>query len=325
MVLNKGVSIISVIKLASLTIPDFMIITLPISYLLAVLIVFGKMTQDNEIMALKASGVNMINLTKPALLFALIPLFISITFSFYIAPRFNYFFRVLAVKQIKQAVLSALKQNTFSNKFANYKIFIKEVNLNKSLIKGIFILNKIKNKPEVLIAKEGSLIYNKKLNSISFYLKNGEIQNGSASVKNFWLLHFNTYKINIKLKGLSFPNKNKSVHFMTISQLVSKYMIEKKPGNKNMYLIYIFKKIAIPFATILFAFIGIPLGMFSEKRSLFLGISYTIVIVVLYYILFTSGLYLSIKNGFNPILGVWGADIFILITGIILYVRALAK
>ncbi|MHB1645974.1 MAG: YjgP/YjgQ family permease [Candidatus Acididesulfobacter diazotrophicus] len=326
MVINKGVSITSVIKLASLTLPDFMIITLPISFLLAVLVVFGKMTQDNEIMALKASGVSIWRLTKPALLFSLIPLLASILFSFYIAPRFNYFFRVMAVKEIKQAVLSALKKNTFSNKFGNYKIFIKHVNPAKSSIKGIFILYKIKNNAMVLIANKGYIVYNKKQNLISFYLKNGQIQNKYRSKKNFWLLNFKTYRINIRLKGLSFPSKNDSVHFMTISQLISKYNSSSDKNNaKNIYLIYILKKIAVPIAVILFVFIGLPLAMLSEKRSMFMAIFYTIAIVVLYYILFTSGLYFSIKTGFNPIIGVFGADIILLAASAILYIKASIK
>jgi lipopolysaccharide export system permease protein len=326
MVINKGVSITSVIKLASLTLPDFMIITLPISFLLAVLVVFGKMTQSNEIMALKASGVNIWQLTKPALLFSLIPLVASLFFSFYMAPRFNYFFRVLAVKEIKKAVLSALKKNSFSNKLGNYKIFIKHVNPSKSSIKGIFILYKIKKNSMVLIANRGYIVYNKKQNLISFYLQNGQIQKKYRSKKNFWILNFKTYKINIKLKGLSFPSRNNSVHFMTISQLISKYnSVGNKKNVKNIYLIYILKKIAIPIAVIFFVFIGLPLAMLSEKRSLFMAIFYTIAIVVVYYILFTSGLYLSIKTGFNPIIGVFGADIILFVTGAILYIKASAK
>ena len=140
MVLNKGISISAVLKLASLTIPDFMIITLPVSFLRALLTVFGKMTQDNEIMALRASGISLFKLTKPVLLFALIPLSCSIPFSFYIAPRFNFFFRVLAVKEVKKAALSALKKNSLTSRFGNLKIFVKNVNTDKSTMKGIFYI-----------------------------------------------------------------------------------------------------------------------------------------------------------------------------------------
>ncbi|MCL4322704.1 MAG: LptF/LptG family permease [Deltaproteobacteria bacterium] len=325
MVLNKGVSITAVLKLASLTIPDFMIITLPVSFLLAVLTVFGKMTQDNEIMALKVSGVSVFKLTKPALLFALIPFAVSILFSFYMAPRFNFFFRVLAVKEFKKAALSALKKNAFTDKFGKLKIFVRDVDTNKSTLKGIFILNRVHDTPETLIAKKGAIVYNQKQNTLYFYLKNGIIQNQNPNSKNFWMLHFNTYKINIKLKGLSFPGKNGSVHFMTFSELARRYLSEKNSKLKNIYLIYLYKKIAIPLAAILFVFIGMSLGMLLEKRSLFLAISYTIIIVVSYYILFTSGFYLSLRNQINPVIGVWGADLFLFIFGFILYLRTLLR
>ena len=325
MVMNKGISISAVLKLASLTIPDFMIITLPVSFLLALLTVFGKMTQDNEIMALRASGISIVKLTKPVLLFALIPLSFSILFSFYMAPRFNFFFRVLAVKEVKKAALSALKKNSLTNRFGNLKIFVKNVNTDKSTMKGIFILNKVRNTPETLIAKSGSIKYDQKLNTLSFYLKKGTIQNQNPDSKNFWLLHFDTYKINIKLKGLSFPGKNSSMHFLTFSALARKYITEKSPELKNIYLAYLYKKIAIPAAAVLFIFIGMPLGMLLEKRSLFLAISYTVIFVVVYYIIFTSGFYLSLRNQLNPFIGVWGADLFLAVSGSVLYLKALLK
>ena len=325
MVLNKGISISAVLKLASLTIPDFMIITLPISFLLALLTVFGKMTQDNEIMALRASGISIFKLTKPAIIFAIIPFSFSILFSFYMAPRFNFFFRVLAVKEVKKAALSALKKNSFTNRFGNLKIFVKDVDTGKSTLKGIFILNKVRNKPETLIAKSGNIKYDRKLNTLSFYLKDGTIQNQNPDSKEFWLLHFNTYKINVKLKGLSFPGKNSSVHFLTFSELAKRYLTEHSRKLKNVYLAYLYKKIAIPAAAVLFIFIGIPLGMFLEKRSLFLAISYTIIIVAIYYILFTAGFYMALRNQLNPLIGVWGADLFLMAGGSALYFKAFLK
>lgn len=325
MVLNKGISLSSVLKLASLTIPDFMIITLPVSFLLAVLIVFGKMTQDNEIMALRSSGVSIFKLTRPVLLFALVPLLLSIMFSFYMAPRFNFFFRVLAVKELKKAALSALKKNSFTDKFGNIKIFVKNVDTRKSTMSGIFIINRIHNNPETLIADKGAIVYDKKDNMLSLNLKNGVIQNQEPDSKNFWVLHFSNYKINIKLKGLSFPGKNSSVDFMTFSQIARRYITEKDKWIKNIYLSYLYKKISIPAATILFVLVGIPLGMYQEKRSLFMAVFYTIAIVIIYYILFTAGFYMSLKNKINPFLGVWGADLFLLVSGMVLYLKASLK
>ncbi|MFW0883916.1 LptF/LptG family permease [Candidatus Acidulodesulfobacterium sp. H_13] len=325
MVLNEGISVLAVLKLASLTIPDFMIITLPVSFLLAVLAVFGKMTQDNEIAALTASGVSIFRLTKPVIIFALIPLSISIFFSFYMAPRFNFFFRVLAVKEVKNAALSALKKNAFTDRFGNLKIFVKDVNTNKNTLKGIFILNKVGSEPETLIAKRGIITYNQKQNTLSLYLKNGIIQNQNPYSKNFWILHFDDYKINIKLRGLSFPGKNSSVHFLTFPQLARRYLSEHNRKLKSMYLVYMYKKIAIPMAALLFVFIGLPLGMLMEKRSLFLAIFYTIIIVVIYYVLFTSGFYLSLRNQLDPFIGTWGADLFLVVLGIILYTKAFLR
>ena len=72
LVINRGVDIFSVSKLFLFMIPALIKYTLPISCLAAVLLSLGRLSSDNEIIAIRASGINLFSLISPLLLIGLI-------------------------------------------------------------------------------------------------------------------------------------------------------------------------------------------------------------------------------------------------------------
>ena len=56
LMVNKGVSFIDISKLFLLLTPSFLILTIPISLLISILIGLGRLSGDNELTILKASG-----------------------------------------------------------------------------------------------------------------------------------------------------------------------------------------------------------------------------------------------------------------------------
>ena len=59
MVINKGVELTQVIKIFLLFLPYVLIFTIPISVLSAVLLGFGRLSSDNEVIALRTSGISL--------------------------------------------------------------------------------------------------------------------------------------------------------------------------------------------------------------------------------------------------------------------------
>lgn len=68
LIVNKGVHFSTVIKLFVYLIPYLLSYTLPMSLLASVIIAFGKLSQDNEITALRASGISLYSIMRPVIL-----------------------------------------------------------------------------------------------------------------------------------------------------------------------------------------------------------------------------------------------------------------
>jgi len=65
LMVNKGVNVLTVVKIVLFILPSFLTVTIPISLLIAVLIGLGRLSSDNEITAMKASGISLYQLLLP--------------------------------------------------------------------------------------------------------------------------------------------------------------------------------------------------------------------------------------------------------------------
>ena len=65
LVINKGVDFKDIVLLIAYSCPPFLTFTLPMAFLLSTVVVLGRLSSENEILALKASGVNLMYLFVP--------------------------------------------------------------------------------------------------------------------------------------------------------------------------------------------------------------------------------------------------------------------
>ena len=70
LVLSKGVPVADIALLFLYTMSSFLMLTLPFSFLMGILIAFGRMSADSEIVALKASGVRLGQMMRPTMFIA---------------------------------------------------------------------------------------------------------------------------------------------------------------------------------------------------------------------------------------------------------------
>lgn len=82
-----GLAVEGALWLVVLTLPTMMSLTLPIAALFAATIVYGRFSQDNEMVACRASGISTISILKPAILLGAAVTIVSLTLNSFITPR----------------------------------------------------------------------------------------------------------------------------------------------------------------------------------------------------------------------------------------------
>jgi len=72
LVVTRGVPVLNILQLLSYIMPAFLEVTVPMAMLLAILVAFGRLSADSEMVALRSSGLSLYQLIAPVAMVALL-------------------------------------------------------------------------------------------------------------------------------------------------------------------------------------------------------------------------------------------------------------
>lgn len=324
LVVSRGVSVADIIMLFLYILPSFLTLTVPMSFLLAVLLAFGRLSSDSEVIAMKASGVSFYQMFIPVSLLSVMTYVLTLYLMIYALPWGNQSFRVKVFDIASGKATTGLKERVFNDDFDGIVLYVDRLKDSGSGMEGVFIFDQREKEGYTILAQEGGIASDPKAMTVTMRLKNGEIhQAGEGSYYN--RIAFATYDLRLNFKGSGSDKKgqiSKGDREMTIAELSSKIAeLKGKGGDPTPYQIELHKKFSIPFACIVFGLIGAPLGIQSKRSGRAWGFSISLAIFLIYYVSLTGGESLGDKGVIPPFIGMWGPNIVFLGIGLYLTVK----
>ncbi len=279
---------------------------LPMSLLFAILMTYGRLSQDSEILAMKASGVATTSIIIPALILSLIVGLISAQTSFEIAPWGNRQFEVLYSQIGNTHAGAAIKEGAFSEGFFNMVVYANKVNSEKGLLEDLFIFNEQDpDVPTTIVAQTGQILQNRTNtgNSALLRLFNGNIHRQSSSHTK---IQFESYDIHLN-SNFTYTEREKSPQSLTLNEISNQLLKSKLSKEDKLTLNTEYhKRWAISFLCLVFGLIGVGLGMTTNKRAAKAGgFILSIGIIVLYWILYISFEGMARQGQIPPAIAIW--------------------
>ena len=314
MVLNKGVPFIDIIKIFFFILPSFFVFAVPLSFLLAVIIAFSRLSGDGEIIAMKAGGISLYQMYLPVFLFSIFAMLFTATITIYGMPWGN--------RNLKQTIFAIartkahleLKERVFNSSFKDMVIYIDRISSHNGLMKGIMIQDeRDKDAINTIFAKEGRIIADETGQQVILRLTNGTIHRRDKKRGDYYIVSFEGYDLNLDFWGSISKKKFRMTRYeMSIKELSKRIKEEKERGEDYRELqVHLYSKFALPFVCIIFGIMGIPLGLKGKKSGKYLGIIISLVVVVFYYIIFSIAEVLGSRGNISPIVASWLPNILL--------------
>ncbi len=323
LIITKGVSSNTVVHLLIYTLPFSITLSIPMALLMATLIGFGRLSQDNEITAMKASGISTYRIMLVPLFFALAFSIFMMFFNDFVVPGSNYAFKKLYFNIIYKNPAIKLEEHTFID-LNNHRLYIEKIDSKNSNLQNVIIY---KTDEDILItASKGKAESNK--DGISLQLENGTIH--TVDPKNplqYNKVSFNNYNISLNING---ENSEKRIKQKGIREMNKKELKEeiknfkKKNINTNSLLVELYLRTVIPFACLSFVLIATPLGIKTQRGSKSIGLGLSLILIFAYYLLLLFGITIGEKGWIPPLIATWIPNIFVGICGII-FMQRIAK
>lgn len=207
---GKGLSLWVIFKLISFNLAWMVVLVVPMAVLVATLMAFGGMTQNNEIAILKSSGVSLYKLLIAPLIGGAVVALLLIHFNNSVYPDANHAARILLQDISKKKPTLSLVPGVFSQEVSRYSILVRDIDPNSNELKKVTIYdNSDPLKLNVVTAESGRIYFSKDQKKLIMDLYNGEIHESDVNDRRVYRkLIFEKHKIAMDAEQFSFQQSS---------------------------------------------------------------------------------------------------------------------
>ena len=307
------------LKILILKLPGFLVLSFPMSMLLATLLAYGKLSSNSELLALKSLGVSNKRIVVPAILLSIFMTILTFTFNDSLVPIANRVAENTMRQSLGKSISSEEGKHIMFSRYGSQIYPSNKVSKSQENLTHIFYAKYFRNNfmeqvtlidfsrigiEQILKAEKAE--YDQNNNSWKFY--NGRLiitkDNGETSSVNF-----STYQYPLGEGPLQLAKVPSDANDMTVKQAIRAESLYMKAGNTKearRMRVRIQEKFTLPSACIVFGLIGCSFGVRSISRSSkSQGFGLSVLMIFGYYVLSFFSSSLGVKGVLSPFLAAW--------------------
>ncbi len=315
-VTESGLPFTTAMQIFMLKLPYFVGFAFPMSMLLSCLMVYGRLSGDSELIALRSCGVSVYRLVAPAIAVGLLVTLVNFAFNEAIVPAANR----QAAEVLEYAVTKG--QPSFTERNILYQEFrtVRQPNgrreelLSRTFyareydgqrMKGLTILDFSKDGLNQIVASE-SAAWNGEQQAWDFFNGTIYLVASDGSYRN--IVRFEQQQLKLPRTPLDIAKNSRDADEMSIAEINDYLKLIEQGGNQReirKMRLRMQQKLALPFACLAFGLVGATMGVRPQRTSRAAGFGLSLIIIVSYYLLIIVGQGLYQFGVFNAFLAGW--------------------
>lgn len=306
LVISKGVNPLDLLRLLLYLTPYLLIFTIPMACLLALVMAFGRLSTDFELIAVRASGVSPAKFIAPLLVMGVLLSGVVLAINDWIVPASHLAFRrQLKAIGVKQPT-AYLEAGTFIKDFPPYVIFV--YNVQEQRLQGVRIYEPQPNGPtRTIIADWGEFEQLPGKQGVSLKLHDGTVDEWDAqSPGSFYKVNFTVYTMNLRATQSDPERIGRKLKEMGFKQLVGEgHRLEAQGIETLPVSLELHRRIASSFAPLLFVLAGLIFGLRQHHHDRLTTFMWVLAIFIGYYLSLVGMNALALKGWLSAWLSMW--------------------
>jgi len=361
MLVRKGVAVTVVSEVALLSLPFVVSMCAPLGSLIAGVVSYGRMAQDNEIRVVRAAGIRTIRLFAPSAVACLLLMAAMVGFNGYVVPEAQHRVRNLLTDVARKRPAMRVREGEFMDDFPGYMIYIGSIDERRSTVRNvaIFETGASKGTPGFVTAPRGNIAYTPDDAYMVMTLFDGEMHE-LVDAGTYRRLLFKRHVINVAMDNdlVRRDREYRSNEEMLLPQLAStmsrlnkeaaelKVKAEQAGTNakasepdrlrydefksrvryKNLevarYQVELQKRLSLAFSAFFFVLFGAPVGLLLRRGGIGTGFIVGLLFFAIYYVLLLAGEDMAESGRLSPFVGMWLPNIILVLPVTELFLRA---
>ena len=298
--------------------PSIFAVTIPMAFLLGVLLAFGRMASDSEIVALRAVGVSPLRLLGPVIFLAGTSGLVTFYINAVALPAANQAHRELVFSLVVSKARTVVKPRTFTDDLlpGRMMLYVSDIASDTGRWKDLMIHDtRERGQQSLILAREGRLVINRDEQQVRLELGEGSRHTFfPAAPQEYRPTFFSSMGFDLPFDEF-FPKLplSKGDREMTLPELSERIGELREQGKDRKewgrFAVEWHKKFAIPFACVVFGLLGLALSLGSRKEARSAAFALSIAVIFVYYVLIRLGEQAGDTGMMTPFLAMWGANL----------------
>jgi len=329
MIIRRGLPVSIVGKLLLVTVPNIVVLTLPMSLLFGILIAVGRLSSDSELTAMRSCGISLVSLYRPVLLVSAVLTALNIVLMIYIVPQANHSLQQLRLDILTQTMSQQVEPRVFYQEWVGKSVYVFETPPPGRRWKGVFLAETEPNtqKQQVTVADWGEIKVDAAGERVVMVLTNAvrhtvdlsrPVSYEISRHKELDVVLEDQFTSEQKAKMAA----SKGVRELSFAELRRLRRDRAAPAEaRNLALVEMHKKFSIPFACLVFGLFALPLGINNRRGGKTSGFAISIGVIVVYYIMLNDGEEAARYGKLSAGLAMWLPNLVLAALGIFILLR----
>jgi len=314
-------------KIAVFMLISFSPLVFPVAFLTSILIGFGRMSADSEIIAIKSVGISLDQMSKPILTFSIMITLFSLLLNLEVAPWGERSLTENIYKAGSTKVVSTIQAGTFTSGFFDMLLFTEKVDPATGKMKNVFIFDEREaHFPMIVVSKSADLIEIDKKSTfgkeVVMQLHSGNLHKQDVDQGFYERGDFDLYSLHLKID--EFKNVDNNRPRMRSYRDLIHHMKYDDPKSQHFRDVYteLLKRITTSFSPIFFVFLGIGFGVVRTRAVQSRGMIITFLTMLVYWETLMFSIWASTQDKLHPLIGMSLPSLVIGIAGYIAFRRS---
>ena len=313
--ITKGVDGWTIAQLMLTLVPQGLGVTIPMAVLIGLLMGLGRLSGDRETVALQACGISIYQMLRPVAFLAAVAMAATTYILIVALPDANQAFREITFRTMATRAENEVKPRVFYEGFAGIVLYVRDVDIQGTGWSDVFLAdNRDPDAPQVYIAEEGRVVLDRDNNLVDIILTSGSGHLVDPEDPATYDVHRFDESV-IKLDSDSvFPTggPQRGLREMRLPELQAQVAEMRERGlSPHNPIMEIHQKFSLPVACLVFAIIGLALGVTSRKDGKLASFALGIGVIFAYYIIMYGARAMAKGAIVSPHLAMWLPNIIL--------------
>ena len=303
-----------------LSVPHIVVLTIPVAFLLGLLIGIGRLSADSELVAFRASGIDLLRLYRPIGILAAVFFGATLFVMLSVVPRANERIYRMKIRLSTFGITQRIQPGVFSPEVAGRRIYVEGASADRRTLTGLIVSDRSDpSRGDVLtLARRGFLeleeaqgrLWLRLEDSVTHVVKPGsrDYERSAVGAQRILLEEANPAQA---------WSGDKPLRTLDLTELLERAFDQSRVVDSRLAWVELHKKFALPAGCLVFGLLGVPLGVVNRRGGRAAGFAISVAIVLGYYVLHAGGEARAIEGLLSPMAAMWFPNALLVLLGLL--------